>query len=789
MPLGLVAAANEAIKALLSDVATDPRQLKPGQLCRLLNSTPLGSVLDDRRLRRHRERAGGRVAGDDAGKSIDLLKYTAWLAVEWRSPATPSREGIGGSGLGTWDEKAAANYDRKKERERARNAEASRSGRDIGKIPAVADPKRRSAAEKSFRAFCESYFPDDFSLAWSDDHLKVINRIERAVVDGGQFALAMPRGSGKTTLCEKAVLWAAITGRRKFPMLIGAAQKAALEMLTSLKVALETNEPLAADFPEVCIPIIKLEGRANRCKGQLCEGERTHIGWAKDEIQLPTIKGSAASGVIIRVAGITGRIRGAKFARTDSTTVRPDLILIDDPQTDKSARSVTQCEQRERVISGTCLGLAGPGKSIAAFCTVTVIRRGDMADNLLNRDKHPAWQSERCKLVYEFPANTKLWEEYAVRRTDELKNGGDGAMATAFYRDNQKAMDAGSRVAWPARKKTDELSALQHAMNLKIDNEAAFFSEYQNEPLQEVAEQETLVFDDLIKRATNLARGRVPMACQRLTAFVDVQQKALFWIVTAWTGDFGGHIVDYGTWPDQDRRYFTLSDITSTLAKRYKGSGLEASIFAGLEDCTKYLFAREFVREDSAVLRIEKLLVDANWGASTETVYQWCRQSTHGALVMPSHGKYFGAASTPYEHFKRRDGEVRGKHWWLPELQKKRAIRHCMIDTNWWKSFVAARLLTPIGDRGALTLPGKPGAEQRMLGEHLTSESSVRTVNKAGGYEVDEWKLKPNRDNHWFDGLVGAAVAASMLGVELLGSDRKPPPPKRQRVRVEPLKC
>ena len=33
---------------------------------------------------------------------------------------------------------------------------------------------------------------------------------------------------------------------------------------------------------------------------------------------------------------------------------------------------------------------------------------------------------------------------------------------------------------------------------------------------------------------------------------------------------------------------------------------------------------------------------------------------------------------------------------------------------------------------------------------------------------VDEWKLRPEAsENHWLDGLVGCAVAASMQGVHL----------------------
>ncbi len=55
------------------------------------------------------------------------------------------------------------------------------------------------------------------------------------------------------------------------------------------------------------------------------------------------------------------------------------------------------------------------------------------------------------------------------------------------------------------------------------------------------------------------------------------------------------------------------------------------------------------------------------------------------------------------------------------------------------------------------------------------------------GRTVDKWKLRPKRsDNHWLDGLVGSAVAASMQGVALPEMNLKPAA-KRQRVKLSEL--
>ena len=231
----------------------------------------------------------------------------------------------------------------------------------------------------------------------------MIAKIEQAVLHGGLFAMAMPRGSGKTTICECACIWAVLNGHREFVCLIGSDEGHAMDMLDSIKMELDGNELLLADFPEVVYPIQCLDGIANRCSGQLYQGERTHIGWTAKEIVLPTMPDSPASGAIIKVAGITGRIRGMKYKRADGKTVRPSLVVLDDPQTDESARSLSQCATREASSPAPCLGLAGPGKKIAGIMPCTVIRPGDMADNILDRDKHPEWNGERTKMVYCVP--------------------------------------------------------------------------------------------------------------------------------------------------------------------------------------------------------------------------------------------------------------------------------------------------------------------------------------------------------------------------------------------------
>jgi hypothetical protein len=194
-----LAAVSCALKTIITAVTnnprSDPRKLKPGQLLQVLNSTPMGSVLDDRRLRQLRA-SDGLKFGD--GKTIDIVRFIGHLAGKRHlSPDAPAED--------PRDNDASDAYQRKKDRERERNAASSRSGRDIAPLPVVRDPERRARVWDSLLAFCE-YFPDRFILEFSDDHLQLIDALQKTIIDGRLHAFALTRGSDKATICEVAVI-------------------------------------------------------------------------------------------------------------------------------------------------------------------------------------------------------------------------------------------------------------------------------------------------------------------------------------------------------------------------------------------------------------------------------------------------------------------------------------------------------------------------------------------------------------------------------------------------------
>lgn len=660
-------------------------------------------------------------------------------------------------------------YAAHKEAARRRNAAMSAGGREIGEIPKVKHPKRKKECRSDLRKFLETYFSESFYIEWSEDHKKAIARIESTVLKGGLFAFAMPRGSGKTTMLVAAALWAILYGHRCFVVLVGATEDAATELLTDIKTIIETNEKIMEDFPEACYPIEKLDGIVNRANGQLYNGKRTRIRWKDDYIVFPTIEGSAASGAVIRVAGITGRIRGMKAKRADGRDIRPDLVLVDDPQTRESALSVKQTKDRVRILNGDILGLAGPKKKISGFMPCTVISKEDMADQILDPAKHPSWNGERTKFCYAFPTDEKLWEKYREIYEESMRTDHNFSAATEFYRKNREAMDAGCVPAWKERFDGDELSAVQNIMNLKIRDEEAFMAEYQNEPLAENDQSADQMTTELILSRLNGLKALVlPAETAKVTMFIDVMDKFLAYVICAWQEDFTGAVVDYGTFPKQPTADFTVADARATLSKRFPNMGPEGYLTEGLKALVSETMQREFVREDGVVMKVGRILVDANWGEFTNLVYRFCQRSEYSHIIFPSHGRFISVTARPISQYTRKQGEKIGLEWQIKKTWRA-DIRHVTFDTNYWKSFIRRRFNTAPADKGSLTLSGRKPNVHRFFAEHMTAEKFESVTGSTR--TMDQWKLPVGKtENHWFDGVVGCAVAASIEGITLPGN-------------------
>jgi len=672
-------------------------------------------------------------------------------------------------------------YGRHKADAAARSKAKSTSGRDIGPLPSVVNPERKEACRLNFQLACETYWADRFPLPWSPDHLDAIRILQQTILAGGLYAFAMYRGGGKTTLCESADEWAHIYGHRRFSVIIGSTGDAATDILETIKLDLETNELLYDDFPEVCHAIRALEGIANRCNGQTLEGHSTQLEWGQDEIVFPTVSGAPSSGSIIRVTGITGRIRGIKRGK-----LRPDLVLLDDPQTDESAASPMQNKKRMRIVQRAALKLAGPKKRIACMMPCTIIYPGDMVDEFTNRDKHPEFNGDRRKLVHAFPTNKKLWDQYREIRADGLRVGDDGRAGTDFYLENQTAMDEGAAIAWPEYTK-GKVTAVQYVMDEFIDDPEGAAAELNNDPKQTaiLTSLRQLAEEDLAVHQNTLPLGIVPRDCNKLTAFVDLGQEVLYWMICAWSDKFGGAVIDYGTFPEQSG-IFESANVPRPLSQLYPNLEEKARIYKALGEVVGALTAKSYPQQDGdGRFTISVGMIDA--GKWTDTVHEFIGRSPLKALWRASKGRSIDPNSKPLNEYRKEPGDEVGWNWRV-DMKTSAKGRFVSFDTRPWKSQVCNSLLAAPGSATCIYLPGSKLIEHPLLAIHLLSEYRAELIGSLSGRKVEAFYVRPdNKENHLWDCLVGCAVGANVIRIQFSSATAagEAPEPEKAKSKVD----
>lgn len=629
-------------------------------------------------------------------------------------------------------------------------------------IPEPLDVARRESYEHDLTGFLLTYMPSAFPLPFSDDHGRVLAKVQSAILTGGLFAEAMPRGSGKTTIVEGAVLWAILYGHRHFVVPIASDKDAAVELLTSIKTELDSNELLGEDFPEVCVPVSDLEGRSQRCHTQTHDGELIGMVWRIDKMVFPTVAvpWTRSTGAIIMPLGLTGRLRGPRHKLKDGSVSRPDFVILDDPQTDESAYSEGQCDARERLIKGAVLGMSGPGKKIAAVMPCTVIRKGDLADRLLDHKRHPEWQGERTQLITTWPdAQDTLWQEYGDIWRESMANGDGLAPATTFYLDHREAMDAGAILPWEHRKQDHELSALQHAENLILERGMAIFmAEYQNAPEDAKPALYDITADVVCSKLNGLPHRHVPPNANYVTVMIDVNPSAgLNWCCAAWGGDMTGYVLDYGIYPGENKPLWT--------AKQTGGLSEDQAIFQGLAALVPMIVNDTVFLQNNEPRKPDIVIIDC--GYKMDTVFSYTRTAQLGMPVVPGRG--WGTKTRAYTPPR---GAVRvGNNWHVTDWQKKgRVLVHA---ANFWRMTTQKAFLLQAGGPGSVSLWGKDGRRHRRFGREVSAERLVEFV-RGDAFDHYVWFLTPGEANDLLDCIVGCAVGASWAGGKLAGEPGAP---------------
>lgn len=700
----------------------------------------------------------------------------------------------------------AEEYEQKKRKAAELSRAIAAAGKEIGGIPRVFNPERREQCERNLRFFLEQYTPEAVRLGWSSDHLELLKYLQETLLYGGQLAVGMPRGTGKSTIVSLAILWAILYGHHRFIVLIAATDPKAKKLLLGIKKQVEINQRILEDFPEVAYPVRCLGGVTNRQAGQTCGGEPTLISWGKEEVVFPTVKGSQASGAIVIVGGITGAVtRGPQHTLDTGEIIRPTVALLDDFQTRESARSPQQVQDRLDIIEADIAGMSGPDQSMSLLATVTVIYPNDGADQILNIDKHPEWGGIRKKFVLSMPPKKamRLWEQYAEHYRSSKRTYRDARTATEFYSQHQSEMDEGWDVSWDKRftKQTKvvegeeievgEISAKQNAMNWFLMKPDAFASELQNEPSSTEQNSRGWKNAKQIEETVNaLDRGIVPELLQqteKLVAHVDVHDDIQYFTVIAVGSQGESSVIDYGTYPEQRRKYFSKrAKGLRTIKQKHPGIGTDGAVRASLVAILKSLLEQAYKGESGNEFQISKIGIDNGHSKHVvnSVVMELDKEPAFRNRVIQTKGFGVRAQDTPIAERKHKAGTRQGNHCYRPPLSNRNTqAAELYVDTNYWKTQALDRWATPVGEPGALSLFGyEPGsrrqkADHQGYSEHQRSEAATEVAAK--GRTVFEFKNPPGRDNHWGDTLVNALAVASFEGCDVPANAR--PEPKRQR--------
>lgn len=654
-------------------------------------------------------------------------------------------------------------------------------------LPLVANWRRRLAAAKDPYRFLRVYFPTLFYQQFTKNRKEIVEAVMRAARYGGDQSIAAPRGEGKTTIVECLAVYCVFHGVLRFPLICAATGPDAERILANIKTQLETNVVLGADYPEVCYPIQQLAGAPQRANAQTVFGQRTRLKWSGSHVMLPRVPREAverdcqmvAGGAVISTRGLDAAIRGVRYGE-----LRPDLAIIDDPETRESVRSDRQTEGREQILEEDVAGLGGPSRHVARVMLTTVMRRGSLSYTFTDPQQKPSWHGKRYRLLEIPPKREDLWDEYQTLRQAGMADGDPMARkAHRFYLKNRKTMNAGALVSNPHRfsderlpdKSKKEVSALQACYNVIADRGREHFdTEYQNDPPDEnMAGEFRLTVARVQKQLSRYPRGVVPPDCPYLTGAIDVGKYACHWVVDAWRADATRYRIDYG-----------VQEVWGTAAQS-EDHAVDQAILRALHEWREATLGSLYQAADGEERPVNLVLIDAHY--RPEAVYQFCREVGQRTF-RPSMGFGQSGDGATRANFtmppKGNKGKKLGDRWFLSD-QPSAGVWLVCIDVDHWKRWTHDRYLTPTDRPGASMLFGEEGHKHLSMAKHLTAEEEVEEFVRGKGVKR-MWK-PISRNNHWFDADYLSAVAASMLGVRLL----KPPGAEggpRKRVKLSDLK-
>lgn len=612
-------------------------------------------------------------------------------------------------------------------------------------IPPAKDPEGTLELESNPETWLRHFFPDRYYLPFSKVHKELISNVVNRAKNGGDQAIAAPRGEGKSEVVIGLMVYLICARICEFPVIIAATNEMALAMYNEVRYHIETNEELASRYPLVCFPVRALEGTSMRAKKQHVNGKQTRMQWDTRAFTLAEIEGSPYSGVTMKYFGMDSAFRGVRVRGK-----RPDFVLVDDPETESSAVSPKQIATREKLLTRAVAGLAGPDKTLSICLVGTIQNDYCLTARITDPSIFPSFNGKRYGVLETFPKNKELWDEYIeIRKLDQ--QGGDelGQKATQFYKDNRELMDEGAVVTNQHRfNKNHEISSIQAAYNFICDRGfEAFAAECQNDPIPDDDIQTLGLTPRIVQTRLHFdEKGEVPKSADIVTMGIDIGKYSSHWVQIAWDSDIcAGRIIDYGVAE------------TTGLAVQSDEVTVEHAISRMLME-----FREEVVMK--CPITPDAVMIDS--GDFTDTVYRFVAEAGSPFYACKGWGQRPGMFVDSGSNKKKMYGD----NWTASILQSGLVLYN--VNSDHWKKWVHQRLMTRTWDEGNSLVSGslslfasEDKRQHHSISYHLTAEELREEFIEGKGIKR-YWHVN-RKNNHWLDAVTYASSATSMLGISL----------------------
>jgi hypothetical protein len=663
--------------------------------------------------------------------------------------------------------------------ERERDANRKRESRAAGKtvnVPVCADPERRKRLEANDEAWLLWYFGEDsgsenpFTYEFTEQQKEMITAIRHAITRGEDQSIAASRGEGKTTYCQRMILKYTLQGVIKFAILFAATGSAAQDSLETIQTEIEFNDRLCADYPEVCVPVRALDNTPNRAHYQLVVGKRHDNGqpydptassfsWCGQQIYLPKVPGSPSKGAIIATRGLDSEVRGVS-----KRGKRPDVAVIDDPDTQETIRNPEQADKLEKKIDRDIAALGSQTRSIGRVMLSTIQNRKCVSFKFTDPEQKQSWKPKRFRFLVKPPDRLDLWQEYiGLKQTDWVKGTNK---AHEFYLANREVMDAGAIVGNVNRFTAAEVTALEfyYTQVARLGAEAVA-TEYDNDPAADENTQRQVLTAYHIQNNCNsdLEKREVPDGTICITRAGDVQKLGLHHVTIAWNEEGAGSIIDY--------------DFFEFLTKGKKAADCELLILEGLHAWYAAQQEQPFMDVHGDLYDVDLTLIDQGWKDET-----WNAQPVQMFCAQVGINNYIPSKGQPnYRRPSDSDRIIIGDNW---HISFQGGLPTVIMNADHWKHKVHDGLMLDGGQPGALTLhlPVKKedGRREKHMSysKHILQEVWQTRPTKGFGGNRTGWFNIGQKPNHWFDATYAAICARSLCRISTLppATPTAPPP-------------